>query len=371
MVAAAQAVSPEIRAPLLAAFGIMGAFAVFSDAGASTYLLTRQLISRYTLFKALLVQAAVGLSGAALAVGYCVAALPWRSITEASWMVGCLALASAADSATRVSRSVNLQRGNDLQYALGDASLAVGKLAVAVGLMLTALAWLIVLLPAVSLVVLIVVTTRSLQACELCARGTQTEVRTLDILRYGAAGAVSGLYSQAPFLVAAYMAPVEAVAALAVVLRTIQPLEIVPAVLSQQVIPRVRKQRLRAPRYWATLAGVGAAGALVAVALRPLIELVFAQPIDPPIVLGIVAATLPFKFGNYLLSAFLLATGGIAEKIIISASVGVAVLAASIGTIPSGGAIAAAVTMISGEVLLAICLSVAIARVRRCTKDPS
>lgn len=366
MIAAAQTFPAALRPSVLAAFGVIAAVAVFSDAGASTFLLTRVNLTRATLSGALRVQALVGAIGIVAAVSYASFALPWPPGPLSVVIVGAIAVSQALDSQTRVARSASLHGGADARYALGDALLAFTKSAVAVSMIAAALPFLLLALPLLSagvLITVIAVARASLPAGE-------DAVRFRDVIDYGVSGAASGLYSQAPFLLAVALVPVQAVAALAVALRVIQPLEVVPAVVSQQVIPRVRTRDLTATRPWVGFAAAGVAGGVVVVLCEPLIEWLFRQELSPAGLLVLLAATLPFKFGNYALAAFLLALGGVRRKTILSLTVGIATAVGGAAAIEAVGVLGAPISMIFGEAALTVGLAYGVVRERQTGGTP-
>lgn len=366
MVAAAQTFPSDLRPSVLAGFGVIAAVAVFSDAGAATFLLTRANLTRATLSGALRVQALVGAIGIVASVSYASIALPWPSAALSVAIVGAIAVSQALDSATRVARATSLHAGADGRFARGDALLALTKSAVAIGMLAAALPFLLLTLPVLSAVVL---TSVMASARASLPAGADT-VRFRDVIEYGLSGAASGLYSQAPFLLAVALVPVQAVAALAVALRVIQPLEVIPAVVSQQVIPRVRTRDLTATRPWMGFAAAGLACGVIVVLCEPLIEWVFRQELSPPGLLVLLAATLPFKFGNYALAAFLLALGGVRRKTILSLAVGVATAVGGAAAIDAIGVLGAALSMIFGEAALTLGLAHSVVRARQMGGPP-
>lgn len=366
MIAAAQTFPAALRPSVLAAFGVIAAVAVFSDAGAATYLLTRANLTRATLAGALRVQALIGVIGIVAGVSYASLALPWPPGPLRVAIVGAIAVSQALDAQTRVARSASLHRGADARYALGDALLALTKSTVAVGMIAAALPLLLLVLPLLSAVVLVSV----IAVARASLPQGEDAVRFGDVIDYGLSGAASGLYSQAPFMLAVALAPVEAVAALAVALRVIQPLEVVPAVVSQQMIPRVRTRDLTATRPWVGFAAVGLVCGVVVVLCGPLIEWLFRQPLSPTGLLVLLAATLPFKFGNYALAAFLLALGGVRRKTMLSLAVGVATAVGGVAVIEAVGVLGAPISMIFAEAALALGLAHGVVRQRQAGGPP-
>ena len=367
MIAAAQTFPESDRASVLAGFGVVASFAVFSDSGASNYLLTRLALSRSILVRALNVQAVTTAIGAIVAVSFTWIALPWDPGLLGLGAVSAFALSQAVDSITRVARSARLQVHDDASYAAGDALLALTKFVlVALGLMLSWTGF-IFALPVASLAIAWLVVSGAYR--KLRHSSTDEAPDTATVLHYGLAGASSGLYSQAPYLVSAWLAPVESVAALAVILRTIQPVEIVPAVASQQLLPRIQPMRLTAPRLWFAFAGFGTAIGVAVSFSGGFIEILFSQPLAPALLLIVLASTLCPKFGNYLLSAFLLAVGGVRAKAALSLIVGSVVVLVCLALVPQYGTIAAAWTMLGGEVMLAVGLGVLV-RAYRSKEEP-
>ncbi len=365
MVVGSRLIEEDTRPSFIAAFSIIAAFGVFSDSGAATFLLATTNVSRRALAIALRTQVILSATGAAAAITFSLLTLPWGHISNGLLIAGALAATQSLDSITRVARSVRLRAGDDLGFAAGDGLSAAAKLAaVGVGL-ITGSIYFIILLPVASLGVLCLMlawTRRSPLADETSAP------RTRDVLQYGVAGALSGLYSQTPFLLATWFLPVEAVAVLSVMLRVIQPLEIAPAVASQQLMPRVRGMHPRSwSIWWAAFAGSGLAlGATIVIARMPL-EITFNQPLSPTLVVVLVASTVLPKFGNYFLSALALALGEVRSKIRVSLVVGIFAIVSSVALLPIAGSAGAAISMLASEIILTIGLVFVIRAAQRRT----
>ncbi|MFB8388047.1 hypothetical protein ACFC3F_13000 [Microbacterium sp. NPDC055910] len=353
LAAVAQTAPVNDRAAVLASFGVVAAFAVFSDAGGSSYLLTRDQVSRRMMIGAATVQGTIAFAGAVLATAFSMITLPWEDAAFALLYVGCYALSQALDSATRAVRAVQLQAGRDLAYAFGDGALGATKLILAlVGLLLGSMAF-VLALPAASLVVL---TTMFF----LAWRSTSSEgpgVSVGALIQFGISGAVSGIYTQVPFLIATAVAPVAAVASLAIALRVIQPLEILPATASQQLMPRIRARPLRARPIWIAAVATGGLLAPIVWAATPLLQFVFDTQFEPSFIVGLLCLTVPLKFGNYMLTAFLLARGQVNHKTLASLIVGVLAVVGSLLSVPLWGTTAAVLTMVGAEVILGIILA--------------
>ncbi|WP_060915964.1 lipopolysaccharide biosynthesis protein [Microbacterium oleivorans] len=350
MVVGAQLVGQEIRPSFIAAFSVVAAFGVFTDSGAATYLLASDAVGRRILALALRIQLVLSAGGLVAATLFSLLALPWADHMHGLLIVGSLAATQGIDSVTRVARSVRLRQGDDLGFAAGDGLSAVAKLAVVGGGLLAGSIYFVAILPIASLAVLL---TMLVLAKRTPLVDSEATPRIRSVLQYGVAGALSGLYSQTPYLLATWMLPVEAVAVLSVILRVIQPMEIAPAVASQQLLPRIRRM---SPQFWfvwwAVFAGGGLLlGAAIVVARTPL-EILFDQNLTPLLVLSLMACTVPAKFGNYLLSALTLALGGVRSKITVSLCAGFVAVASSLVLLPLVGAPGAPVSMLASEAVL-------------------
>jgi hypothetical protein len=358
--AAGSAASPEeTRASLLALFGVVGAVGVFSDSGAITYVLTRKRedVSRQLIARTLAVQLCASLVGAVAGLVFCVVVLPWTSWAQAVLLaVGPLA-AQVVESAVRVVRAPALVRHADARFGTTDLMLAAGKLLVVVACLLLWSPFALIGLVIPSLAVLAWVARR--EARSLPEGAGAPHVR--DIAAYGLAGASSGLYSQVPYLVCATVAPISVTASLALALRVVQPLEVVPGVMGQQLLARMNSHR-SALVPWSLFFGLGALAATSVVALRPVIEVVFSYRFVPAVVLYIIALSVPVKFGNYALAAAVIAEGRLREKIGTSLVVGALTVLLTVVAAVQVGAMGAASALVAGELLLAGGLSAILIR---------
>lgn len=360
MIAAGSAVSPNgTRASLLATFGVVGAVGVFSDSGAITYVLTRKRadLSRQVVARAFAVQLCTSLVGGVAGLVFCVLVLPWTA-----WSYGVLLAvgplsAQVVESAVRVLRAPALVRHADARFGTIDVMLAAGKLIVVGACLIvwSPLALLGLVVP--SLAVFCWVALREGRRLPDAAGSP----RLRDIFAYGLAGASSGLYSQVPYLVCAAVAPVSVTGSLALALRVVQPLEVVPAVMGQQLLTRMSRGR-RVVVMWTIFAGLGALAAISVVVLRPVIEVLFSYRFAPVIVLYVVAVSVPVKFGNYALTAWVIGAGRVREKISTSFVVGALTVLLTVIAAAQVGALGVASALVVGELLLTGGLSAILVR---------
>jgi hypothetical protein len=360
VIAAGSAVSPhEIRASLLATFGVVSAVGVFSDTGAITYLLTRKKadLSRRMVARSFSVQLCTSLVGGLAGTLFCVLVLPWPTWSQGVLLAVGPISAQMVESAVRVLRAPVLVRHADARFGVIDVMIAVGKVLV-VGACLIVWSPLVLLgLVVPSLVVLAWVAHR--EGRNLPDRADSPRVR--DIVAYGLAGASSGLYSQVPYLVCAAVAPVSVTGSLALALRVVQPLEVVPGVMGQQLLTRMKDGRA-VFLVWTVFVGLGALSATLVVVSRPLIEILFSYRFTPVVVLYVIALSVPVKFGNYALTAGVIGAGRLGAKIGTSLAVGAVTVVLTVLAAAHIGALGAASALVVGELLLTGGLSAVLVR---------
>jgi hypothetical protein len=112
------------------------------------------------------------------------------------------------------------------------------------------------------------------------------------------------------------------------VYRTIQPTELLPATITQQMIPSLRTatpSRIR--RTWLIFVGIGAAAWIAIVACTPLINALYSVRVSLFPLLIIAGAGLPLKYGNYALVAGLVARGRIKNRLRSSLVAGIVAVA--------------------------------------------
>lgn len=338
----------ETRASLVSAFGVVGSFGVMTDSGAANYLLASGAtrLSRVMIHRALALHSSVASVGALGSVMFALIAFPglWHPLPVA--VVCALALTQALDSTVRVARTPLLLAGNDHRFALFDAILAAGKAPLIIVSVAVGGVWPLIFMPVMSLVVLGIGVA---QSNAIVANSVdRVLVRYRSILLYGLNGAASALYSQSPLLISGAMLPVNATAMLTVCYRLVQPLEILPATLGQQAIPRLVGGRVSARRLWVMFAGLGATAALALFIASPILGRMFSQSLWLSAIFLVIVLSVPLKFGNYALTAWMLARGRVGVKLRLTVGVGLAAVAgaaalASMGRV--GGV--AAVTLLA------------------------
>jgi hypothetical protein len=362
LVVISQAANDPLKAPLIASFGIIGAVGVMTDSGAANFLLAdRGELSRRLLGRVISIHAGIALSGAVSAIAYSA----WRfdpiQTADAIWVVVSLGLTQALDSTTRVCRTPQLAHGADHRYAAVDFLLAALKMPVVV-LAYTdrELLWLIGL-PVASVCVLLY----ALQAsARLLPTGDPPNRLAGRVLLYGVTGAASALYSQSPLLISSALLPAGEIAVLTLCYRLTQPLELLPATLGQQAMPRFRAGTLALRRYSVGLVGLGGALGLAVFVSLPVIEWAFGAEITPVAVFLVIVASVPIKFGNYGLTAYVLAHGLVHQRLFITVAVGLSAIVAVLAGAVAGSLEAVAAVTLGSEILLSGALLAAL-RARR------
>lgn len=308
------------RSYLIAVLGVLGATAIIADSGAGNYLLvqSRDRVTSSLVLRVARLHAAIAGVGGVAALGFCLASFgPPETVVVAAVVAG-LAWTQVADSCVRVLRAPRLVAGDDAGFAAFDIAIALGKAPWLVAYIATGSLWWLVGLPMVSSAVVV-----GLGLSLLAGPGeSRPSLRRRDVLLFGMNGAASSLYSQSPLLVSAAMLPLTDVVLLTLCYRLLQPLELVPATLAQQVLPRARRGKLSPGPVWLAFAGGGALLALSAVAARPVIEALLNANITPLAPFVIVAAATPLKFGNFALTAFAMARNAIRRKLLLTLMVG-------------------------------------------------
>jgi hypothetical protein len=345
---------------MIATFGVVAAVGVLSDSGAALYILNSTNLSSKDFKKCLALQLSISLSASLIGTAYSFLALEWRDSFSVIALILSLFISQSADSLVRVARAVQLLRGSDLKYASGDALLAITKIAAAGAVAATSSLAFLALLPVASSAIAAYFISKSLRGLE----SSEPHASIVDVLKFGLSGVFSGMYSQAPYLIAVAIIAPESVAELAIIIRTMQPLEIAPAVASQQLMPRVTKRRLAPIPIWISFVAVGAGAGGAVVLARPIIERVFDTSLESQVAIYTLAIALAVKYGNYALTAFALALGGVTKKIYASAIAGLVAVLLSVALLPGVGAQGAATAMLLSEVVLAGMLLLLIDRLR-------
>lgn len=370
MLVLANVASGAERSLLVAGFGLLSSFAMITDSGAGNFLLSIPLrrIGKLVYAKAVAFHftlAAIGGLVAVVFIGYPVAgSFPSNSLL----ILVALAVTQAVDSTGRITRAPTMVAKRDALYALPDILLFSLKLPILVAAILTANLDMLLFLPLPSLLVATVTFRRTHRALPETDRDALGVYRR--ILEFGATGALSAFYSQSPLLIAAVYLPISDTAALAIVYRVVQALDVVPGTLSLQLVPRVRDRQTRPWAYWAMFFFGGAVVALFVIALKPVIEHYFQQPPVGILLFSFVALSYAPKSGNYALSAYLMGTNRIRVRLQITLCACFGALALSLVVVPRFGATGLAAATLLVEMLFTTGVAIALHQASRRLKSP-
>lgn len=313
---------------LVTGFALLSSFAIFTDSGGSNYLLQLEegRLGRRVFARAMGLHVLLALAGGAAASAITLSARGASHDTAVVTVLLALAVAQAAESTMRTARAPSLHGGRDVAYALPDLVLIGLKgplvLVALVTGVLPVLAF--VAIPSLVLSAVTYLTNR-----RPLRRDVPVQKKlTLTILEYGISGSLSSFYSQAPLVLGTAVLGVATMAPLALAFRIVQPLEILPATISQQLIPRLRRRRFAPVRVWVWFAVTG----LVIAGVLALLAVVFSDALTEPsfdlVVFLVILASVPVKFGNYALVATAIGHGLVRQRLVAAAVVGVMTLAA-------------------------------------------
>jgi hypothetical protein len=145
----------------------------------------------------------------------------------------------------------------------------------------------------------------------------------------------------------------------------VQPLEVVPATLSQQLIPRIRAAGRPARAYWWRFALGGLVLAGIIALLRGPVEQVFGgDAFDQAVFLVILLSVAP-KFGNYALMAYAMGSGLVRVRLTATVITGVVAVALTlVACLAAGPTLLAGVTLVS-EIVLSVAIAALLIRNRR------
>lgn len=353
--ALAAAALPGQRDAVLAAFGVASAFAIVADAGSLNFLLSadQARVTRWMVDRCLRLQCAVGLLGAIGAIAVCVVRFPVLRDSTLLVVVTCLALTPMLDSCFRVARAYWLVQSADHRFALYDGLSALVKAIVAAIVVWRGDVTWCVILPLASLLML-AIAGREMRS--VLPTGRPLPALRASVLVFGANGAASALYSQSPMVVASLTLPVEVVAVLTICYRVTQPLELLPSTLAQQVLPRLRSGRIGVGVVHLSFSALGLSCAVAVVLAIPGIEQVFSTPLVPELLPLVVAAALPFKFGNYAMAASMFARSMVREKLAVTIVVGLVALGCAVVFGRLGSAVGVASTTLGAEFVLMLAM---------------
>jgi hypothetical protein len=286
---------------------------------------------------------------------------------EAVLLLVALGVSQVLDSLTRTIRAPLLVGRRDASYAFPDLALVVLK---AVPLAIAALvpeALVLLAFPVVSLVV----TAGTWIAVRRGLPTTGDEpVRVFpQILEFGLSGSLSALYSQAPLVLGTAILGVDAVTPLALAYRVVQPLEVLPATLSQQLIPRIRTAGRAARAYWWRFALGGLVLAGILALLREPVARVFGGDAFDQVVFLVILLSVAPKFGNYALMAYAMGSGLVRVRLTATIVTGVVAVALTlIACLTAGTALLAGVTL-AAELVLSAAIAALLIRHRNVRKE--
>ncbi|MFC9360243.1 hypothetical protein ACFTZB_27200 [Rhodococcus sp. NPDC057014] len=323
LVVITQATIGEERNVLVVGIALLSAAAVLSDTGAGNYLLSHSApISRSAFYQVLGCQVGFAFCGASASLMITAGEIAGSGGTSVHAVLIALACSQILDSATRVARSPHLITGNYSGYARADFLLCALKFPAVALVHFTDSLEFLFLAPIASAIVFVAslyATAKSLPKAE----SADFKHTFRSLLHYGISGSASAFYSQAPMVVGAVILPVEIVSPIALAYRVVQPLEVLPATASQQVIPRVRSGNRTPLWYWSRFSIGGSLLAVVVLAVSPYIfETFFHEDVEITLIL-LLMLSVPVKFGNYALVAILLAKRRPEVRLFCSVVVGI------------------------------------------------
>jgi hypothetical protein len=349
---------------LVTGFALLSSFAIITDSGAANFLLSlpRQSLTRGVHARAVAFHAGLGTVGAAIAVLLTVAAASTAS-RETVLLLVALGVSQVLDSLTRTIRAPLLVGRRDASYAFPDLALVVLK---AVPLAIAVLVPELLVLLAFPLVSLVVTAGTWVAVRRDLASTSAEPVRVFpQILEFGLSGSLSALYSQAPLVLGTAILGVDAVTPLALAYRVVQPLEVVPATLSQQLIPRIRTAGRGARAYWWRFALGGLVLAGIIALIREPVEQVFGGDAFDQVVFLVILLSVAPKFGNYALMAYAMGSGLIRVRLTATVVTGiVAVVLTLLACLTAGTVLLAGVTLVS-ELVLSAAIAALLIRNRR------
>jgi hypothetical protein len=349
---------------LVTGFALLSSFAIITDSGAANFLLSlpRASLTRGVHARAVAFHAGLGTIGAAVAVLLTVAAASTAS-RETVLLLVALGVSQVLDSLTRTIRAPLLVGRRDASYAFPDLALVVLK---AVPLAIAVLVPELLVLLAFPLVSLVVTAGTWIAVRRDLATTSDAPVRVFpQILEFGLSGSLSALYSQAPLVLGTAILGVDAVTPLAIAYRVVQPLEVLPATLSQQLIPRIRTAGRSARAYWWRFALGGLVLAGIIALIREPVEQVFGGDAFDQVVFLVILLSVAPKFGNYALMAYAMGSGLIRVRLTATIVTGVvAVVLTLVACLTAGTVLLAGVTLVS-ELVLSAAIAALLIRNRR------
>lgn len=353
----------DVRNTLLTGFGLLAAFAMLSDSGASLYVLgvDRTGLTRSMLARSLILHAIT--TGVGLTAGVVFAlAVTGRSGNGVVVVLVALALTLTIDSVTRTAKAPLLVLGRDGAYGLLDLALGAAKVVLLTFGLLQGSLLVLLMLPLPGVVGLVLIT--RWVALRLPGGQPAPVGLTREILEVGLAGALSAGYSQMPVLVGSLVLPLHSAALLAASTRIVQAMEFIPGTFSLQVMPRLRTWRHPWQGAYAGFLVLGVAMAFAALASRPLLEAFAHVELSLLPVFGPLLVTFVLKSGNYFLIARLLVLWPPRVRLAVSALVDVIALGFAFAGSASAGLAGTAGAAVAIEATFAVLALLAMQRVR-------
>ncbi|WP_185747162.1 hypothetical protein [Humibacillus xanthopallidus] len=144
-------------------------------------------------------------------------------------------------------------------------------------------------------------------------------------MSFGIGSALSALYSQMPMIMGTALLSWPDAARLAVAYRFTQPLEMIPATISTQALPRLVQQPRILKALVASMLGLGVVVVAVLLLVQGWVFSTLALPVNGHVVFVVVALALVPKFANYSLVSAILAFGGVRTRIWMNVCLGIVV----------------------------------------------
>lgn len=344
----------EERNLLVAGFGLLSTFAMLTDSGAGNYLLSTApgRISRAVYRKAVVFHLGLAAFGSILALAF--VSVPAGGVIPSDTLlilVG-LAITQCIDSTSRIIRTPAMVAKKDAAYAAPDLILLLLKLPVLAAVVLSSDLRYLLLLPIPSL--LVAVAAYATIGRDVPVRSADREPIYRRILEFGTTGALSALYSQAPLLIATTFLPLAQLATLTIVYRIVQALDLLPGTLSLQLIPRVRARSNGPLYYWTTFFLGGAVISAALLVAMPVIETLFGQAFTDVWVFILVALSFAPKSGNYAFVAYLMGSGHIRLRLILTVGASVLAVILAVALVNVWGVIGLAAVTLVLEFLFAL-----------------
>lgn len=340
-------------------FAVVSAAGMLTDSGAANFLLTRAQgeLDRSLYLTALLTQLTFAVSGGFFALGYAyfIVGVP----PAVKWTILLLCLTQIADSVGRVARSYFLAIGKTVQFATPEFITAAARFGGVIGFILSpaAFAWVI---PASVTIIVSVYVSRHCYVLIPSAGGNSIGSTVRRIVSYGVSGATSVLYSQAPLLIAPAVLNSGSAAYFAFVIRLVQPLEIVPATLSMQILPRLTSattsRRKLFLHVWFGFSALGLAAFILLVCTIPWVVDVVSDFPSSITVVVLLASAAVFKYGNYGLVSEILSLEMTAARTYCNLLVAAVIVPACVVAAIAYGLNGLALTVAVGEAFLAVVL---------------